>query len=135
VDLVSVGAAEARAEASEGEQAMSKHDLRAAARLNFHAIIGPNGMCMCGVEADGTVVTCGALLRAQQASEVEALRAALADIMEKAGSHTVEMRREPIVNDPTYAGIYNIAAAALARTDGLNGTVSRWFSDVAARTE
>ncbi len=33
--------------------------------LNFHAIVGPNGMCMCGVEADGTVVTCGALLKAE----------------------------------------------------------------------
>jgi hypothetical protein len=33
-------------------------------RPNFHAIIGPNGMCMCGVEADGTVVTCGGLLDA-----------------------------------------------------------------------
>lgn len=30
--------------------------------LNFHAIVGPNGMCSCGVEADGTVVTCGGLL-------------------------------------------------------------------------
>ncbi len=29
---------------------------------NFHAIEGPNGMCACGVKADGTVVTCGALL-------------------------------------------------------------------------
>lgn len=29
---------------------------------NFHAIIGPNGMCACGVRGDGTVVTCGQLL-------------------------------------------------------------------------
>lgn len=31
-------------------------------RLNFHVITGPNGMCMCGVKADGTVVTCSGLL-------------------------------------------------------------------------
>lgn len=30
--------------------------------LNWHAIIGPNGMCLCGVQADGTVVRCGDLL-------------------------------------------------------------------------
>jgi hypothetical protein len=29
---------------------------------NWHAIIGPNGMCECGVTADGTVVTCRGLL-------------------------------------------------------------------------
>jgi len=32
--------------------------------MNFHAITGPNGMCMCGVDAHGTVVTCGQLLEA-----------------------------------------------------------------------
>lgn len=34
---------------------------------NFHNIIGPNGMCSCGVEADGTVVTCAGLLRQETA--------------------------------------------------------------------
>lgn len=32
---------------------------------NFHSIIGPNGMCECGVLADGTVVRCGELLESQ----------------------------------------------------------------------
>lgn len=31
-------------------------------RLNFHAIVGPNGMCMCGVDPDRGVVTCANLL-------------------------------------------------------------------------
>lgn len=52
------------------------------AEHNWHAIIGPNGMCECGVRADGTVVTCGALLRehveaslASAALEIEQLKA------------------------------------------------------------
>ena len=35
---------------------------------NFHAIIGPNGMCECGVRDDGTVVTCGGLLEQEIAA-------------------------------------------------------------------
>jgi hypothetical protein len=35
--------------------------------LNWHVIIGPNGMCRCGVKADGTVETCAQLFRAETA--------------------------------------------------------------------
>lgn len=44
---------------------------------NFHAIEGPNGMCACGVRADGTVVTCGALLEQEISERTAALRASL----------------------------------------------------------
>ncbi len=30
---------------------------------NWHSIVGPNGMCECGVKADGTVINCADLLR------------------------------------------------------------------------
>lgn len=40
--------------------------------LNFHAIIGPNGMCMCGVDAHGTVTTCGQLLKAYMQEQLAA---------------------------------------------------------------
>lgn len=40
---------------------------------NFHAIEGPNGMCRCGVLADGTVETCGDLLRQYVQAQVRAI--------------------------------------------------------------
>ena len=33
---------------------------------NWHSIVGPNGMCECDVNADGMVVTCGALLAVER---------------------------------------------------------------------
>lgn len=43
---------------------------------NFHAIEGPNGMCACGVKADGTMVTCAALLEAYVQERILALAGA-----------------------------------------------------------
>lgn len=40
-------------------------DEKAFMKHNFHAIVGPNGMCECGVRADGSVVTCQGLLEAE----------------------------------------------------------------------
>lgn len=44
-------------------------------QFNFHAIAGPNGMCECGVRADGTVVHCSDLLEAYVQERLSALRA------------------------------------------------------------
>jgi hypothetical protein len=54
---------------------------------NFHAIEGPNGMCACGVRADGTVISCGLLLeeyvqRRIGALELTALVNEAAEIMQ-----------------------------------------------------
>ena len=38
---------------------------------NWHSIVGPNGMCECGVKADGTVVHCGELLKAESPAPVD----------------------------------------------------------------
>ena len=37
-------------------------------RRNWHSIIGPNGMCECGVDADGKVTWCGDLLIQERAA-------------------------------------------------------------------
>lgn len=60
------------------------------AELNFHAIVGPNGMCMCGVRDDGTVVTCGELLRLRyepkrySVEDIEEITAAITAIVREA---------------------------------------------------
>lgn len=40
---------------------------------NFHAIEGPNGMCACGVRADGAVVHCNLLLEEYVMRRIAAL--------------------------------------------------------------
>lgn len=45
---------------------------------NWHAIVGPSGMCECGVRDDGSVVTCGDLLQQEKQSERDAIVVRLA---------------------------------------------------------
>jgi hypothetical protein len=61
--------------------------------LNFHAIIGPNGMCMCGVKEDGTVVTCGGLLKAQQQQQLEATTARVQALLQEWRETAKERKR------------------------------------------
>ncbi len=51
---------------------------------NWHSIVGPNGMCECGVKADGTVVTCGKLLDVYVREQAARIGAAA---LEKYGQH------------------------------------------------
>lgn len=59
-------------------------------KRNWHAIEGPNGMCACGVTADGTVVTCGRLLEdeiADRLAVLEAHQTALREALLKVTEH------------------------------------------------
>jgi hypothetical protein len=42
------------------------------AKRNWHSIVGPNGMCECGVDAAGVVTTCGQLHQAEVLAGPEA---------------------------------------------------------------
>jgi hypothetical protein len=57
---------------------------------NFHAIVGPNGRCECGVLTDGTVVTCGDLLEAYVQRRLAALSASGAGV----GADAIRLLRE-----------------------------------------
>lgn len=108
-------------------------------KRNWHSIVGPNGMCECGVKADGTVVNCSDLM----ASDVVAKLAAIVGWVEEIGSVMAEWKSgtvtpwsslekiEELCEDPTYLAVMDEASIAdlLARLPSIPNPVALGGSD------
>lgn len=71
---------------------------------NWHSIIGPNGQCECGVDAEGNVVTCGTIWREESAPLESAVSTFMARLSREHIRAAVDRAFETALNESKYHG-------------------------------